>query len=104
MHLRERGNTPEVLINADQIAALETTDAMVQGKGLGFIFSDSEPEISAAGVVIDDRFLGLLEREQDRKTPLVLRIKQMIHHRPSRHSGLPQPRGKRVNHLIGSEH
>jgi hypothetical protein len=35
---------------------------------------------------------------------LVLKIRQMIHHRPSRHRGLPQPRGKRVNHLIGSEH
>jgi hypothetical protein len=56
-HLR-RGNTPGVFIDADQITALETTDAIAQGKRLGSIFSDSEPEISAAGVVIDDRFLA----------------------------------------------
>jgi len=35
---------------------------------------------------------------------LVLRIKQMIHCRRSRHRGLPQPHGKRLNHLIGFEH
>lgn len=53
-----RGNTPGIFLDADHIAALETTDAIVQREGLGFTFSVSAPEISAAGAVIDDRFLA----------------------------------------------
>jgi len=35
---------------------------------------------------------------------LVLRIKHMIHRRPSRHRGPLRPQPDRLNHLIGSEH
>ena len=35
---------------------------------------------------------------------LVLRIKHMIHDRPSRHRGPLRPQPDRLNHLIGSEH
>ena len=35
---------------------------------------------------------------------LVLRIKHMIHRRPSRHRKPLRPQPDRLNHLIGSEH